>query len=411
MSPLPAEVLHASDRLKAVLHRGTGSDAIGGGPLVITFDSLGHDLSLDRPGFGQEWLGQTGFDAVHIVSARNDWYQAPDLLELLQAVRTRAAAYPWAVTYGSSMGGYAAIRFGGRAGARRAIALSPQFSIDPALSGVDDRWAEYADRIAFLWEQAAPDDVALETAYVVYDPLNPDRLHAEALAAAYPVHPVPLPHAGHPSGALLAETGLLSKAVLDMIEGRLDAPGLARAVKAGRTRSASAYYNLAERQPRHRGRLATRLAARAVQLSPEGAGYVGAYARRLTAEGRMAEAEPLHRRALSLFPLEPMLQLQLADFLAKRGGAAEEVEELIGGWARGAPRGLKGRLRACTILMRAGAFEAARREAREARRTHPGSVKAHALATGLGMALATPWIGRRVLEHLWRRRRAAVVKP
>ena len=85
-------MLFGSPSLRAILHPAAGGERR---PLVVTFDSLNADLRLDRPGFGQAWLRDAGYDAVHVVSADNAWYQHPDLGPACEAVRDAAA---WALT-------------------------------------------------------------------------------------------------------------------------------------------------------------------------------------------------------------------------------------------------------------------------------------------------------------------------
>ena len=65
----------------------------------------------------------------------------------LEAVRDAVRGYRRVVAYGSSMGAYAALRFGGWAGADCAVALSPQYSIrDPAVMRFEKRWADASAR-------------------------------------------------------------------------------------------------------------------------------------------------------------------------------------------------------------------------------------------------------------------------
>ena len=62
------------------------------------------------------------------------------------------------MTYGSSMGGYAALRFARALRADAILALSPQYSIDPAVVPWEDRWRQDGARIAWLPALAGPLD-------------------------------------------------------------------------------------------------------------------------------------------------------------------------------------------------------------------------------------------------------------
>jgi hypothetical protein len=121
--------------------------------LVVTFDSYAHDLRPDRPGFGEHFLAGHRIDAVHVIPRANDWYQHPEMPAAARLVSEIAADYQRVVAYGSSMGGYAAIRFGCAVGASLALALSPQFSIDPAVVPFETRWAGDSKRLDFALER------------------------------------------------------------------------------------------------------------------------------------------------------------------------------------------------------------------------------------------------------------------
>ena len=105
------------------------------------------------------------------------------------------------------MGGYAAIWFGGWAGAHAAFPLSPQFSIDPKRVPFETRWTHDARRVRFVHED---DTRAVPMAVVVYDPLiTADARHVELLRELTNVVDVRLPCSGHPSTGYLADLGLL----------------------------------------------------------------------------------------------------------------------------------------------------------------------------------------------------------
>ena len=388
--PDPTTVFESED-LRATLHRAGG----GSRPLVITFDSLNFELGLDRPGFGQDWLSDVGYDAVHVVSRRNIWYQYREMGELFGRLREQAAKHPRAVTYGSSMGGYAAIRFAGRVGADTAIAISPQFSIAPARAAFDDRWREHAHAIEFLWDEPTEEDRLLETAWVFFDPHDADRLHVDALAEHFPVRRLPLPYAGHPAGAYLAESGQLATSVLAMIEGVFDPEVFQRGVRGARRSSGQYHFTVAQRQPRRRLRTALRLAQEAARLAPLSAPYTSLNARLLEDAGRLEEAEELHRRALQLEPRHYKFHLDLA--LLLRTGRSSEAADLV--------RNLRGldvdsaaaHQKACMILFRTGNYEDALVAARAALARAPGSRRTRSWVQALAVLLGTPIVGRGVL--------------
>jgi hypothetical protein len=206
--------------------------------LVVTFDSYTDPRDphtnyrdLDRWGFGEYFLRDRAVDAVHVIGRDNNWYQYPELPEAVAAIATAARPYRRVISYGSSMGGYAAVRYGGAAGAETALAISPQFSIDPMVVPFERRWDAEARQIDFALERRwTPASVA--TAYILYDPRTLDRRHVALFAARGRVVRVPMPNSGHSIARFLADYGLLQQAVLDVAHGAFDAAALRRAARA-----------------------------------------------------------------------------------------------------------------------------------------------------------------------------------
>lgn len=86
------------------------------------------------------------------------------------------------LAYGSSMGGYAGLRFGKMIGATSALAISPQYSMQRDRAGFDTRWAKTVNRIRWRPELAGPLPADLH-AVIVYDPAHAfDRRHVELIA-------------------------------------------------------------------------------------------------------------------------------------------------------------------------------------------------------------------------------------
>ena len=164
---------------------------------VVTFTSFTDTQTLERDGFGESFLQSRRTDAIHVISRGNDWFQYAEMEAALACVRNAAAAYARVMTYGASMGGYAAIRLAGLAGAHCALALSPQYSILPNTVRFEYRWPEAGRRLRPVWEGTLPLP-ALPAAFIVYDPLNMDAQHAELFAAAgFRFTAIRLRNAGH----------------------------------------------------------------------------------------------------------------------------------------------------------------------------------------------------------------------
>lgn len=321
---------------------------------VVTFDNYDIGHGFDRLGFGEAFFEAAGISAIHVMGVREDWYQYAEMPEAMAAVREAVAGAERVMTYGSSMGAYAAIRFADAAGADTVLAFSPQYSIDPAKTPFEKRWSQDSARIAWRPEIDGPIRCAARP-IVIYDPCLGDGRHADMIAADTPIHPIRLPHAGHPTTSLVAEMAMLSGLVLEVLAGTADLEAFARDARQGRRRSSTYFATLAERQPAWRVLTGVRLARRAVELNPhnliaamalgnvlaragqfdeaiavfEAAETTGGgadnmpamhhYANALVLAGRAAEAVRPARRAVDLAPQTAHLHVWLASVLWKAG--------------------------------------------------------------------------------------------
>jgi hypothetical protein len=247
---------------------------------VVTFSPFEDNHALGRPGFEQAFFRKSRLDAIHIIPSGNQGYQYAELPHLCLQVAAVTATYKHVVAYGSSMGGYAAIRYGGWAGAHVALGLSPQFTLDPWRRPFDKRWRIYMKKVRPLHEHGQD---AVKRAIVVYDPLDRyDRAHARFLKTITNVIPLPLPGSGHPSTGFLSDLGMLHRLALEVCYDKFaPEPFLAEVsrrreespqfhfVRASRARNRQERYRLiteaAARAPTHGGTLIT-LAETAIEL-------------------------------------------------------------------------------------------------------------------------------------------------
>lgn len=254
---------------------------------VVTFDSYTDNRTLDRPGFGEVFFDTNGIDAIHFVPRNNDWYQYPEINEACRRVRDLTAPYPHVVAYGQSMGGYGAIRLGGRVGAQVALAISPQFSIDPAVASFEPRWAGDSARIDFQVERLAG-HAFVAKAYIAYDPHDLDARHVDLYRPHTEIADLRLPNGGHPASGFMVDTGILQQTILDLCRGTLDIPALRAQARQARHGSPILYANLAARC-RHVPRR-VRLSAKASELSPGDPSLLGQYAFTLAHNRQFDEA-------------------------------------------------------------------------------------------------------------------------
>jgi tetratricopeptide (TPR) repeat protein len=270
-----------------------------GGPICyVTFDSYTDNRTLDRPGFGEEYFRGRGIDAIHVLSRENRWYQHQELADALAAVAAATAGYDRVIAYGSSMGGYAALHYGASCGATVGLALSPQFSVDPAIVPFDRRWADDVARINFRDDDRLP---TLAEQYIAFDPADAhDRQHFELFAARSSSKGVAVPHGGHPVGSYLVETGMLQPLLEEIESGAFDHLAYARELRRRRRRSGHYFYILAQRVPPHRPQQKVALARLAVETHGDNPLYRSQLGAALDAAGDFDAAYAVHRQAIAM---------------------------------------------------------------------------------------------------------------
>jgi pimeloyl-ACP methyl ester carboxylesterase len=291
---------------------------------VVTFDSFSDLGTIDRPGYGEAFLDRSGIDAIHVVGRDNAWYQYTGIPAAMTAIRSAAAGYDRVVTYGSSMGGYAAIRLAALAGAHAVFALSPQFSINPRLVFWERRWPDNAARFRDVWESALPWPSPAE-AYIAYDPRTPDSRHVALIRARFPCRAMPLPYTGHPVTGFLAETGLLQQAILAICAGTFDWRSFTAAALAQREHAPLALVERANADWRLSRRRRIAMMRDALRRAPENAVVACRLGQQLTRAGLFDEALAHHRRAIALEPTQPYFAWAATFCLDAMGRPAEAL--------------------------------------------------------------------------------------
>ena len=290
---VPVEALFRSEDL--LVRRVAG---FGGTLCYVTFASYTDDRTLDRPGFGEEYFRGRRIDAIHVLSRENRWYQHPELMDALAAVAAAVAGYERVIAYGSSMGGFAALRYGATCGATIGLALSPQYSVDPAIAPFDRRWPADLARIDFRDDADLP---TLPAQYVAYDPHEAhDRRHFDLFAAHSPTTGLRVPHGGHPVGSYLVETDMLHSLLEQIESGRFDVRAYAQELRRRRRRSGHYFYTLAHRIPPHRPRQKISLARLAVEAQGDSPLYRSQLGSALDAAGDFDAAFQVHLEAIAM---------------------------------------------------------------------------------------------------------------
>ena len=177
----------------------------GGEHLVITFNAMG----FARNGlqfWGDTFLAKNRISAIGIMTARPNWYpsQAMNVVcdALDEAIRGRHV-----VTYGHSQGGYGALKYGARLGAKVALAFSPQWSINPGeVATFDNRFCSYFDESLENGLPVEAGDIG-DRAFIFFDRKDVrDAAHAEKLAKLARVEKINCPFSLHDTVRLVTES-------------------------------------------------------------------------------------------------------------------------------------------------------------------------------------------------------------
>lgn len=319
---------------------------------------------------GKRWWAapvarQLGLPALGFVATRPNWFPAGCMQAALAApaIVKILAAYRRRITYGFSMGGYAAARFAAEVGAGVSIAIAPQSTIDPSETATHDRrFSRFHDPVLHAGMRMAPEHGAGRT-YIIFDPREAaDRWNADRIGGVLPdVVTVHARSTGHWTASALASSatsgamfaGALAgdaAAIRAAVGGRrrvwarrplvlarqlcLTRPGLALSLAEaqpvqGNETDFRAIFELTAEGFLRKGDLdgAESAALRAVSLTPDSSHAVAMLAEAALRKGQNERALVLARNSVDLAPNSAGAHFRLAAFL-RRTGQPEVAEEV-----------------------------------------------------------------------------------
>jgi hypothetical protein len=237
-----ALVVFASTRLRAVCHGARGTR------LTVGFDYL----RAGRAGFPMRTpprhLLQAGAAHLMIESAENDWFLNPDLPALRAALNGFTARFEDVAAIGFSFGGYGALLLARALHLRRALLVSPQFSIFPERAPFELRYRQIAARLDPRFDDLDTQADPALAGCIVFDPrLAPaDAAHAALIRTRFPaLRSVAMPFGGHPALRLVGEAHLFAKVQSLLQRGEITPAALRRLHRAARVRAPSYALGLA----------------------------------------------------------------------------------------------------------------------------------------------------------------------
>jgi tetratricopeptide (TPR) repeat protein len=172
--------------------------------------------------FGHSYFAKRGDAALFLVPSENHWYQKPDVWDALQVVTEHINRRGRIVSYGSSMGGFAALAFSDQIAPNLIIAAAPQCSICPTVVGhFDRRWEDVAARTKFERRDARDKLTPDVNVAFIYDPFHKeDRLNVEMIAEVLKAPmKIPVPLGGHGVLDALDQVKLLKPTIDALVDG------------------------------------------------------------------------------------------------------------------------------------------------------------------------------------------------
>lgn len=206
--PCSGNVLADTPGYRITFHSGGSSARV----LLVTFGTM---LSgLENKGFGTQYASKKGYDHIYVAQAPDSWYQQLSRQQFSNAVSDLAAKYERVFAYGSSLGGYAALYFGGVIGAQ-VVAGSPINWAHPLMSSKEWQHVDFVhEPLLSLPHQPRPP-------IVLYDPMRAsDRLFVETLVspAFGGSRIIRLPFSGHAVFVSMRENGYLDSFLRNVFE-------------------------------------------------------------------------------------------------------------------------------------------------------------------------------------------------
>nr|WP_314490258.1 hypothetical protein [uncultured Pseudomonas sp.] len=155
-----------------------------------------------------------GLSCIGFVAKKPNWYPAKSVLNSVAAIEQIFAKYKTIITYGGSMGGYAAIKFSRILSATSVISLCPQWSLDRAeCDGANPGYQSYF--LASMRGMSVTENDLAGKIYLLYDPGHPeDAYHAQKfIDLSKSVNPIACYSCDHQVTPILAGTENLQRII------------------------------------------------------------------------------------------------------------------------------------------------------------------------------------------------------
>ena len=203
--------------------------------VVVAFAPFDYPFTTDEGGWGSASFTKREIAHVCVFHRAEDWHQNDDFFPAMEACRAFLGDEIDITTYGFSMGGYGALLGAQSLEAERAVAISPQVSIDPSEVRFERRYAEQWAAMTGWKYDLSKYMTSQKTKYIVlFDPLHrQDQKHEARLPKPKHYSRGLLHGAGHAGIQTLVQMGA-QETLFDLVRGAADTGGLRKAYREGR---------------------------------------------------------------------------------------------------------------------------------------------------------------------------------
>jgi len=203
------QIVFEDEHIRAIFMPGSSSE------LIFSFGDLitrakGTTINAEKS------LQKFEFNVLGIMPKDKSWFPQASMQAMLDAIAELIAPFEQRIAYGGSMGGYAAIKYSNALDVQRAVAMVPQYSIDPA-DVKDARYNMFYQPELNGEMRITKADVSEDREYIIiYDPhYAQDRAHYHKLREVLPPHHVlHLAFTNHDAIAVLASSELVNDFLL-----------------------------------------------------------------------------------------------------------------------------------------------------------------------------------------------------
>jgi hypothetical protein len=195
--------------------------------VVVAFAPFDYPFSTEVEGWGSASFTKRDIAHVCVFHSAEDWHQNDDFFPAMDACRSFLGPEIQVTSYGFSMGGYGALLGAKALDAERAVAVSPQFSIDPAVVRFERRYGpQWAAMDGWKHDLSKHMKDSQTHHIVLYDPLhNQDRKHEKRLPKPASYTRCLLHGVGHAGLQALVEMKI-QETLFDVLRGSADAVDL-----------------------------------------------------------------------------------------------------------------------------------------------------------------------------------------